>query len=70
MPQKHFIHFIKVVFFIQNIVTVWNVWYRYIVYFKQQQFQVLSILDYCKQKPHPKPKTSVLLIKIHAFNTA
>ena len=55
MPQKHFIHFIKVVFFIQNIVTVWNVWYRYVVYFKQQQFQVLSILDYCKQKPQPKP---------------
>lgn len=58
MPQEHFIHFIKVVFFIQNIVTVWNVWYRYVVYFKQQQFQVLSILDYCKQKPQPKPVSS------------
>ena len=55
MPQKHFIYFIKVVFFIQNVVTIWNVWYRYVVYFKQQQFQVLPILDYCKQKPQPKP---------------
>ena len=24
------------VFFVQNIVLVWNVWYRYVVYSKQQ----------------------------------